>query len=190
MAKETLFGGDWQKVLIKVVLLLLVLLLIYYGINKLMKFLEKAKDREEKEDVLNEQMQNPPAPIEVPNIDSETITDNDALDIANKLEVAMTGSFGTDEDAMMNLLQCLDGASLQKVKFEFGVRDYDGDPNKPYDLFDFFNQELDGNLTSAVYYSPCVEGCEDWSSAFFSTGCYERPYMRIIWERSGLPITF
>ena len=121
MKEGTLFGGDWRKVLIKVVLLLLVLLLIYYGISKWIKFIQKSKDKEEKQEVLDEQMQNPPAPIEVPNVDSQTISDNDALDIANKLEVAMTGSFGTDEDGMFNLLQCLDGASLQKVKFEFGM---------------------------------------------------------------------
>ena len=54
MAKETLFGGDWQKVLIKVVLLLLVLLLIYGGIKKLLLLIKGNPDREDKEDILDE----------------------------------------------------------------------------------------------------------------------------------------
>lgn len=189
MAKITLFGGDWRKVLIKVVLLLLVLWLVYNGIQQLIKLSKKAQTREEKQDIIDDIVVGSGTTDNTTTGDPDTITDSEAMDIANKLETAMTG-WGTDEDQMFNLLQCLNGASLQKVKVEFGVRDYDGDATKPYDLFDWFATELDNNTFSSVYWSECVEGCEDWSSAYFSTSCFETPYMRKIWEKSGLLITF
>ena len=188
MAKETLFGGDWQKVLIKVVLLLLVLLLIYGGIKKLLLLIKGNPDREDKEDILDEQESNPPIVIDdSQNSDPETITNNDALDIANKLEIAMD-NWGTDLDLMFNLLACLNGASLQKVKFEFGIRDYDGDSDKPYDLFDWFAQELEAGLFAGGNIgvnSECVPECTSYWDM-----CGEAYFMRQIWVKSGFPITF
>lgn len=186
MRKETLFGGDWQKVLIKVVLLLLVLLLIYGAGKKILAMIKKGQERSEKEDLLVEQENNPPSVVDdsTPN-DPDTISDTDAMDIANKLEIAMTG-WGTDNDMMFNLLECLNGASLQKVKFEFGIRDYDGDTEKPFDLFDWFGQELEsGIFATQVYWSDCVANCDGYWSQ-----CYEGYYMREIWSKSGLPLTF
>jgi len=186
MYKDTLFGGDWQKVLIKVILLILVLLLIYGAGKKLLAMIVGDKDRDEKEEILEIQMNNPPpTPDDSQVTDPDTITDSDAMDIANKLSIAMTG-WGTDNDLMFNLLACLNGASLQKVKFEFGIRDYDGDSNKAYDLFDWFGQELEsGVLATMVYYDDCVPECSSYWDQ-----CYEGFYMREIWKKSGLPVTF
>ena len=186
MAKETLFGGDWRKVLIKVILLLLVLLLFYGGVKKLIAWLMSGKDRAVVEDVLQLQIDNPPVITDdsTPN-DPDTISNSEALDVANKLDTAMTG-WGTDNDLMFNLLQCLNGASLQKVKFEFGVRDYDGDTSMPLDLFGWFGQELEtGAFSTMVYANDCVPECTSWWSQ-----CYEHFYMREIWKKSGMPLTF
>ena len=102
MAKETLFGGDWRKVLIKVILLLLVLLLFYGGVKKLIAWLMSGKDRAVVEDVLQLQIDNPPIITDdsTPS-DPETISNSEALDVANKLDTAMTG-WGTDNDLMFN----------------------------------------------------------------------------------------
>ena len=189
MAKKylgTLFGGDWQKVLIRVVLLLLVLLLIYYGVKKLISLSKTKKTREEKEDIIQDIIDNPPVTTDnTMSGDPETITDVEALDIANKLQQAMSG-WGTDLDLMVNLLSCLNGASLVKVKIEFGVRDYDGDSSKPYDLFDWFGEELEANPFGNVgVNSDCVPNCE----SFFDF-CGEAYFMRQIWNRTGLLVTF
>ena len=102
MAKITLFGGDWRKVLIKVVLLLLVLWLVYNGIQQLIKLSKKAQTREEKQAIIDEIVVGSGTTDNTTTGDPDTITDSDAMDIANKLETAMTG-WGTDEDQMFNL---------------------------------------------------------------------------------------
>ena len=179
---KNLFQGSWQKVLIRVIVLLLVFYVIYRIFKGVFGFVFKQKtDKEYKEFIQNE----------LPNIivndnstptDPDTISDNEAKMIANQLENAMKG-FGTNESAMFNSIQCLNGASLKKVYAEFGQREYSG---TMMDLFGWFSEEL-SNLpfSSGVFWDACVPECDGYLD-----NCYALTYMREIWKRSGMLLTF
>ena len=93
-----------------------------------------------------------------------------------------------DEAALFMPLLNLNGTQLQAVFDAYGNR---GGKN----LFNWYADKLDsGMFTSLVYYCgwmgiDCedgqVPGCETWFD-----NCYERDFMRSIWQKSGLPITF
>ena len=178
---RNLFAGTWRKVLIKVILLLLVLYVMYRIGKAIVVALGNRTSKEFKDYVENE-VPNTQTNDNSNNATNDTITDNEATLIADKLQFAMEG-YGTDETAMFNALQCLNGKSLQKVFVEFGQRSYNG--NK-IDLFGWFSQELTNNVfSSLVYYNSCVSGCTTYMDS-----CKELSYMKKIWQKSGLTITF
>tara|TARA_R110002051_G_scaffold323218_2_gene416109 strand:- start:4431 stop:4967 length:537 start_codon:yes stop_codon:yes gene_type:complete len=177
---KNLFQGSWQKVLIRVIVLLLVLYVIYRIGKGLFGLFKNKTSKEYKEFVKNE------LPNVIPNdnsnnSDPDTITDNEAKLIADQLEIAMNG-VGTNESTMFNSLQCLNGASLKKVYAEFGQRDYS--QIGMMDLFGWFSEEL-GNVPWASYYNECVTECDG-----FFNDCMELTYMREIWKRTGMNLTF
>lgn len=181
MKTKNLFQGSWQKVLIRVIVLLLVLYIVYRIFSALYKNLFKYKTSEEFKKHL-EEIKN-----ETPNdnstlLDPDTITNSEAGIIADQLQFNMDG-FGTQEDEMFNALQCLNGASLKKIYNEFGQRNYDG---TMMGLFGWFSQELSNSLfSSGVFYNDCVPECDGyWDN------CYALTYMRAIWIKSGIQITF
>lgn len=192
MKKLALFEGEWPKVLIKVLLLLLVLYVAYRILYKIYLIIVPSRSKKEIDDYINTTL-----PTITPNdnsvpVDPDTISNSDAVLIANSQEQAMlqTLVFGlpsTNEEALIRPLECLNGASLQKIYAEFGVRNYEGVDK---DLFGWYAEELNNATFSNSYSSECVEGCETSVKAFFSNSCYETPYMRKIWERSNIPITF
>jgi hypothetical protein len=178
---KNLFQGSWQKVLIRVIVLLLVLYIVYRIFSALYTKLFKYKTSEEYLKHL-EEIKN-----QIPNdnstlIDPDTITDSEAGIIADQLQFNMDG-FGTQEDEMFNALQCLNGASLKKIYNEFGQRDYDG---QMMGLFGWFSQELSNSIfSSGVFWDDCVPECDGyWDN------CYALTYMREIWKKSGIQITF
>ena len=181
MAKKlALFEGSWQKVLIKVILLLLVLFVVYWLLNKI-KW-KPTKSEEVINDYINNDLPTTPPVDNSSNADPETISNNEADLIANNLEVYMD-QFGTNEESMFSALQCLNGASLNKVYASFGARDYDG---TMMDLFGWFAEELSNWVfSSGVFYNDCVPNCDGWLD-----NCYALTYMREIWSKSSIPITF
>ncbi len=90
------------------------------------------------------------------------------MSIADSLEEAMQG-WGTDSDTMLNLLKPLTDNELKAVYLKFGSRINDDFGNDAGNLFTWFKWELSD-------YSP------------FSVGALTR--MRLIWKKTGLPITF
>ena len=121
--------------------------------------------------------------------DPQTISDNEAKLLADKLEFDMDG-VGTSENSMFNALQCLNGASLKKVYAQFGQREYSG--INPFldgtmmDLFGWFSNELSNNLfSSGVFWDDCVPECDGYGDQ-----CYALTYMREIWKRTGMTLTF
>ena len=188
MAKKlALFEGSWQKVLIKVILLLLVLFVVY-------SLLKKIKWRPTKsEEAINDYIQNElpnTTPIDnSTNASPDTISNSEAELIANNLEVYME-QYGTNEQSMFNALQCLNGASLNKVYASFGAREYDMTwPNQDVimDLFGWFSEELSNTLFTSIYHNECVPSCTE---AFGGNECHALKYMREIWSKSSIPITF
>tara|TARA_R100001443_G_scaffold78615_1_gene85909 strand:- start:227 stop:781 length:555 start_codon:yes stop_codon:yes gene_type:complete len=184
MKKLALFEGSWQKVLIKVSLLLLVLFVVYRILKDISWKPSKQKE------AVDQFIQNDlPTIIPVDNSspsDPDTISDSEAELIANSLETGMTG-LGTDTNSMLTGLQCLNGASLNKVYAEFGVRPYDSYGTvSDRDLFGWFAGELsDALFVTGVYYNECVDGCTTYWNQ-----CKELTYMRKIWSKSSIPVTF
>ena len=179
---KNLFQGSWQKVLIRVIVLLLVLYVIYRIFRGVIGFAFKPKTSKEYKDFINNELPNVQVNDNSTPTDPETITDNEAKLIADRLQFAMDG-FGTDEVAMFNAFQCLNGASLKKVYAEFGQRDYDG---TMLDLFGWFSAELTNSLfVSGVYWDDCVPECNKYLDS-----CYELTYMQQIWKRTGMTLTF
>ena len=179
---KNLFQGRWQKVLIRVIVLLLVLYVIYRIGKGLFELVFKNKTSKEFKEYVNNELPNI-TPIDNSNpTDPDTISDNEAKLIADQLENAMNG-WGTNENTMFNSLQCLNGASLKKVYAEFGQRDYDG---TMMDLFGWFSEELSNMIfSSGVFYDECVPECDGyWDN------CYALTYMRAIWKRTGMNLTF
>jgi hypothetical protein len=131
---------------------------------------------------------------ETPTADNTDLTETEedafaltAKSIAEGQYNAMKG-WGTNETALFNGLLNLNGGQLQAVYEEYGIKE-------GKNLFEWYADELgSGPLSSLVWYCgtgglDCedaqVEGCEAWID-----NCYEADFMRSIWQKSGLPITF
>ena len=185
---KNLFQGSWQKVLIRVIVLLLVLYVIY-RIGKGILGLFKNKTSKEFKEFIDKELPNVVPIDDSNNTSPDTISDNEAKLIADQLENAMGGETwmgiggGTNENTMFNSLQCLNGASLKKVYAEFGQRDYSG---TMMGLFGWFSEELSNMLfSSGVFYDDCVPECDGyWDD------CRALKYMRKIWKRTGMNLTF
>ena len=175
-----LFEGSWQKVLIKVILLLLVLFVVYSLISKI-RWKKSASETD-----INDFIDNS-LPTIIPNdnsqqSDPDTISNSEGNLLANNLEIYMKG-LGTNTSSLMGSLECLNGASLNKVYSSFGARNYDGDM---LDLFGWFAGELENApFTSLIYFNECVSSCDSYFDQ-----CRETTYMRAIWSKSSIAITF
>tara|TARA_R110000822_G_scaffold273997_1_gene396325 strand:+ start:2196 stop:2741 length:546 start_codon:yes stop_codon:yes gene_type:complete len=175
-----LFEGSWQKVLIKVILLLLVLFVVYSLIKKI-RWKKSASETD-----INDFIDNS-LPTIIPNdnsqqSDPDTISNSEGNLLANNLEIYMKG-LGTNTSSLMGSLECLNGASLNKVYASFGARNYDGDM---LDLFGWFAGELENApFTSLIYFNDCVSSCDSYFDQ-----CRETTYMRAIWSKSSIAITF
>ena len=185
MAKKlALLEGSWQKVLIKVLLLLLILFVVYSLLQKI-KW-KPSKTENEVNDYIQNDLPNTTPVDNSTNADPDTITENEANLIANNLQNAMAG-WGTDTSVMFSALQCLNGASLNKIYASFGARSYNagwGQPTTDRDLFGWFAGELEYGWSN-WYYNDCVPTCST-----FTDNCGELDYMRGIWVKSSIPITF
>ena len=85
----------------------------------------------------------------------------------------------TNEQALFNPLGDLNGAQLQMVYVEFGIRD-------GKDLFAWYAGELSTNLwTGLVWTDDRIEGCTSYVD-----NCTESDMMRAVWVKSGLPLSF
>ena len=187
MAKKlALFEGSWQKVLIKVLLLLLVLFVVYSLIKKIKWKADKT------EEVINEYIATE-LPATEPtdqssNSDPETISDTEADLIANNLEVYMD-DIGTNTGSTFSALECLNGASLNKVYSSFGARPYANyfwSEAQMTDLYGWFAGEFENMpFTSLIYYNECVPACNGYWDQ-----CREMDYMRAIWSKSSIPVSF
>ena len=180
--KSSLFVGSWQKVLIKVILLLLVLYVMY----RLIKGFIPTKSEVEFQQVVNDltgQGGSDGSTIG----DTDTISDTEADNIANSLESYMV-NWGTTYEGLANSLQCLNGASLNKVYISFGQREYPcvipiGCTATNRDLFGWFAGELSN--ASTIHYNDCVPNCTTAQD-----NCRDITYMRNIWMQSAIPVTF
>ena len=184
--KSALFVGSWQKVLIKVILLLLLLFVVYSLIKKI-KW-KPTKTETEVQDYIENVLPNQTPVDNSADNDPETISDNEAQLIANNLQIYMD-EMGTNTGSSFNALECLNGASLNKVYTEFGTRSYQSwmwsDP-QPRDLFGWFAAEFENApFTSLIYYTDCVPTCNNYWDQ-----CREMDYMRGIWSKSSIPVTF
>jgi len=110
-----------------------------------------------------------------------------AQSIAQGQYNAMQGT-GTDEDALFSPLVGLNGSQLQQVFAAYGIKE-------GKDLFGWYQDELANSaFMSLIYY--CGWGsldCEDGQVPGCETywdQCTEGAFMRSIWQKSGLPITF
>tara|TARA_R110000751_G_scaffold12214_3_gene42107 strand:- start:469 stop:1011 length:543 start_codon:yes stop_codon:yes gene_type:complete len=175
-----LFEGSWQKVLIKAVLLLFVLFVVYSLIKKIRW--KKGKSETDINNFIENELPNTtPIDNSTPS-DPDTISDSEANLLANNMEVYMKG-WGTNTSSLMSAVECLNGASLNKVYASFGARNYDGEM---LDLYGWFAGDLESNpLTSLIFYSDCVPECDSYWDQ-----CNERVYMRKIWSRSSIITTF
>jgi hypothetical protein len=180
MKKLALFEGSWQKVLIKAIMLLLVL----YAMYRIIKMLTKKTPKSEQQiiEYIENELPSTTPPDNSNNADPETLSDSEADLIANNLQIYMDG-WGTNESSMFSALECLNGASLNKVYASFGAREYDG---TMMDLYAWFSEELSNMLfSSGVFFSECVPECNGyWDS------CYALTYMRRIWSKSSIPVSF
>lgn len=100
--------------------------------------------------------------------------------IADRLQEAMDGA-GTASQTIWTSLCGLNGAELQVVFSEYGVRDDE-------DLFSWFANDLSDNwFTSDL---PDDDGCEEVVCSDAGAICTEIEAMRNLWQKSGIPITF
>jgi len=100
--------------------------------------------------------------------------------IANSQLSNMSGS-GTDEDALFNAVLPLNGEQLRMVYEEFGQR-------SGKTLFEWYDEELCDSWTcGSLVYNDAQAGpnCDTYLDQ-----CRETSFMRAIWQKSGLPITF
>ena len=175
-----LFEGSWQKVLIKVILLLLVLFVVYSLLKKI-RWKKSASETDIIDFIENELPNTTPVDNSTPS-DPDTISNSEAELLANNLEFYMKG-VGTNTSSLMGSVECLNGASLNKVYASFGARDYDGDM---LDLFGWFAGELENApFTSLIYFNECVADCDSYWDQ-----CRETTYMRAIWKKSSIVTTF
>ena len=93
---------------------------------------------------------------------------------------------GTNTGSIFAALECLNGASLNKVYASFGARPYSTllGSDDMRDLFGWFAGELEYGW-SGWYYNDCVPTC-----TAFVDNCGELDYMRAIWVKSSIPVTF
>jgi hypothetical protein len=103
--------------------------------------------------------------------------DAQAKSIADGQYSAMQG-WGTDEHSLFSPLYTLNGAQLVKVYEKFGVRD-------GWNLFQWYSDELSSMFDWTPWSNDASQGC---TSVF--DGCGEKSFMRGIWAKSGLPISF
>jgi len=163
------------------------LLIAYYVLRAVVKAVSKGVN----------QLINPPVNPqelvdETPTADGTDMTDADedafaitAQTIAQSQYNAMEG-WGTDEEALFTGLVNLNGVQLQQVFAAYGTKD-------GKNLFEWYGSELSDNiLISGVWWCDgdwCppanTPGCDSWSD-----DCRDRSFMRSIWQKSGLPITF
>lgn len=100
---------------------------------------------------------------------------------------AMQGT-GTDEDSLFSALLGLNGSQLQQVFAAYGIKD-------GKNLFGWYQDELTDNpVLSMNYYCgwgsfDCEDGQVPGCESYFDN-CTEGAFMRSIWQKSGLPITF
>ena len=181
-----LFEGSWQKVLIKVILLLLVLFVVYSLISKI-KW-KPSKTSIDVDDFIDNTLPTITPNDNSQNSDPDTISSSESDLLANNLEIYMEGA-GTNTTSIMGSLECLNGASLNKVYASFCTRSYDGgfgQNTSQRDLFGWFAGELENApFTSLIYVSDCVPSCDSYFDQ-----CRETTYMRAIWSRSSIAITF
>lgn len=84
-----------------------------------------------------------------------TITQQKAIDIADRLYEAMSG-FGTDEKTILSLLKPLNKADLELVTNKFGLRKGKGPLAKSENLIEWLKSELSGadlQQVSEIFYS-------------------------------------
>lgn len=163
------------------------LLIAYYVLRAVVKAVGKGVN----------QLINPPVNPqelvdETPTTDGTDMTEpeEDAFDttaqtIAQSQYNAMAG-WGTNETALFQGLVNLNGVELQQVFAAYGIKD-------GKNLFEWYADELSDNIfTSGVWWCDgdwCppanTPGCDSWSD-----DCRDRSFMRSIWQKSGLPITF
>ena len=100
--------------------------------------------------------------------------------IADRLQEAMSGA-GTAEQTIWTSLCGLNGAELQVVFSEYGIRDDE-------DLFSWFANDLSDNFLTT--YLPDDDGCKEVVCSGEGLMCTEIEAMRNLWQKSGIPITF
>lgn len=101
-----------------------------------------------------------------------------AKTIADAQYNAMQGA-GTYEYTLYSGLEDLNGAQLQLVYQEFGKRD-------GKNLFEWYADELSTTTWfGGVWWSDKVPNCENYTDF-----CSEVEFMRELWKKSGLPLTF
>jgi len=175
-----LFEGSWQKVLIKAIVLLLVLYVVYRIISGI-KWKPTKTENEINEYIENE-LENTTPTDNSNNSDPATISDSEAQLIANNLQNYMDG-IGTNLDSMNSALECQNGASLNKIYAEFGARSYDG---VMMDLYGWFANELSNTpFVTLIWSSDCVANCNGYWDQ-----CRDLTYMRNIWSKSSIPVSF
>lgn len=163
------------------------LLIAYYVLRAVVKAVAKSVN----------QLINPPADpeelvAETPTADGTSMTEADeeafattAQSVAESQYNAMAG-WGTNENALFVALVNLNGAQLQQVFAAYGTKD-------GKNLFNWYADELSDNILSSGAWwcdgdwcPPAnTPGCDSWLS-----DCRDRSFMRSIWQKSGLPITF
>lgn len=99
--------------------------------------------------------------------------------IAQGQYAAMQGNM-TDETALFNALIPLNGAQLAMVFEKYGVKE-------GKNLFQWYADELCDSMFcgSLVWYNDAAPGCTGWLDS-----CYETEFMRALWQKSGIPVTF
>ena len=97
---------------------------------------------------------------------------------AQYLELSKGWYQNTSEDALFSSVINLNGAQLREVYREFDTRD-------GKTLFNFYAEELSTSLIGMNYYEDGLDSC----SSYFDN-CNEAEFMRDIWNKSGLPLTF
>jgi hypothetical protein len=99
--------------------------------------------------------------------------------IAQGQYTAMQGNT-TDETALFNALIPLNGAQLAMVFEKYGVKE-------GKNLFQWYADELCDSMWcgSLVWYNDAAPGCTAWLDS-----CYETEFMRALWQKSGIPVTF
>lgn len=119
-----------------------------------------------------------------PNDNSQGSVDNSFRPTARAIaesQLSNMQSSGTDEEALFNAVLPLNGTQLRMVYEEFGQR-------QGKTLFQWYDEELCDSFTcGSLVYNDAQAGpdCDSYLDQ-----CRETSFMRAIWQKSGLPITF